>query len=399
MSAGIKEAQEGSLDLLDGSLYAGDPDSVYAWLRENRPAYRDEANDLWGISRYADIVAIEKDPVLWTSTGGYRPGLPSDASMIGMDDPAHAARRRLVSRRFTPRAVTGEGERVRLIVTELLDAVADAGGKADAVADIAAPLPARVIGHLLGFDGERWEDLKSWSERTIVAGGGPRYVTDDATLAAVEFAGEAVALAETRRACPAHDVISVWAGAELDGEPMSLDDLASEALLLLDGGAETTRTVIANTIDALIRHPDQCEKLRSDPSLMACAVEEFIRWTTPILNMCRTATRDTEVAGEQIRAGQQVLLMYSSANRDESVFDCPEVFDVTRDPNPHIAFGFGSHFCLGAALARLEIKTMFEELLRRFEDFAWADEIGPRRLPNAFVRGITELPVILRPVS
>jgi cholest-4-en-3-one 26-monooxygenase len=394
----MQEVMEGTFDLLKGSFYAGDPDPVYAWLRANQPAYWDDANQLWGMSRYSDIVAIEKDPVLWTSTGGYRPGIPSDPSMIGLDDPVHAARRKLVSRRFTPKAVTTETDHVRRIVTELIDRVAGAG-RADAVADLAAPLPARVIGHLLGFGEERWQDMKRWSETTIVSGGGPRYLTDDAVLAAGEFAGEAIALAEERRSCPAHDVMSVWAHAELDGSLMPLDHVASEALLLLDGGAETTRTVIANTIDTLIQHPDQLQKLRADPALLQGAVEEFIRWTTPILNMCRTATRDTKIGGETIRRGQQVLLMYSSANRDESVFDRPDEFDVTRPSNPHIAFGFGSHFCLGASLARLEIRTMFEELLRRFDDLAWADDIGPRRLENAFVRGITELPITFRPVS
>jgi cytochrome P450 family 142 subfamily A polypeptide 1 len=150
--------------------------------------------------------------------------------------------------------------------------------------------------------------------------------------------------------------------------------------------------VIANGVDTFIRHPDQRILLRDRPELLAVAVEELIRWTTPVLNMCRVATRDAEVAGTAIRRGQQVVLMYGSANRDESVFDEPQRFDVTRDPNPHIAFGFGTHFCLGASLARLELRIMFEQLIARLDDWAWADDAGARRTPNAFVRGIESLP-------
>jgi cytochrome P450 family 142 subfamily A polypeptide 1 len=189
------------------------------------------------------------------------------------------------------------------------------------------------------------------------------------------------------------DLMSVWTTAEVDGRALTDEDLASDALLLLDGGAETTRTVIANGFDTFIRHPDQRALLRDSPARIPVAVEELIRWTTPVLNMCRVATRDTEVAGTPIALGQQVVLMYGSANRDESVFEDPQRFDVTRDPNPHIAFGFGTHFCLGAALARLELRVMFEELIARLDDWDWADDVGARRTPNAFVRGIESLPV------
>jgi cytochrome P450 family 142 subfamily A polypeptide 1 len=192
--------------------------------------------------------------------------------------------------------------------------------------------------------------------------------------------------------------MSVWTRAEVGGSPLTNDDLASDALLLLDGGAETTRTVIANGIDSFIRHPEQRELLRREPERTSVAVEELIRWTTPVLNMCRVATRDTEIAGTRVAKGQQVVLMYGSANRDETVFEDPQRFDVTRDPNPHISFGFGTHFCLGAALARLELRLMFEELIRRLDDWAWADDLGARRTPNAFVRGIESLPITFRAI-
>ena len=382
----------GELDLLDGDLYAGDPEPVYAFLRAERPVYWDATNELFGVSRYHDIVAIEKDAATWCNTGGYRPNLPADPSIIGLDDPLHTERRRLVARRFTPRSVTHHEGPVRSVAAGLVEAVA-ADGHAEVVSQLAAPLPARMIGHLLGFADERWPELVHWSATTIAMGGGPRYATDEGIMAAVEFGQAAIELGNERRGCPVDDLMSVWSSAEVDGSPLSDDDLASDALLLLDGGAETTRTVIANGIDTFIAHPEQRELLRREPERMPIAVEELIRWTTPVLNMCRVATRDTEVEGVEIKAGQQVVLMYSSANRDESVFDEPQRFDVTRDPNPHISFGFGTHFCLGAALARLELRIMFEELIGRLDNWAWADDIGPRRLPNAFVRGITEFPV------
>ncbi|MEW9553087.1 cytochrome P450 [Nonomuraea sp. NPDC050783] len=381
------------IDLLDGDLYAGDPAPVYAWLREHAPVYHDAANGLWGISRHADVSAIERDPKLWTSTAGYRPQLPSEPSMIGLDDPEHAARRRLVHRRFTPHHVRDAyAGRVREVVAEQLDRALEKGA-VDAVAELAAPLPARMIGWLLGFPEEDWPRLKHWSETTIVAGGGLRYVTHEAAVAAGEYGQAVLELAAERRARPRGDLLSLWcASPDYDDER-----LANEALLLLDGGAETTRTVIATAIDALIRHPRQWRLLREDPGLMEGAVEEFIRWTTPILNMCRTATRDTRLHGRPIPAGAQVLLMYGAANRDPEVFAEPEAFDVTRRPGGHIAFGLGTHFCLGAALARLELRIFFEEWVARVREASWADGRGPRILPNAFVRGVTSFPIELRP--
>lgn len=379
------------IDLLDGEMYAGDPSEVYAWLRRQAPVYRDEANGLWGVSRHSDIRAIERDPGLWTNSGGYRPQIPTDPSMIGTDDPEHARRRRLVYRRFTPRGVARYAGRIRATAVELIE-TALWEGTVDAVPALAAPLPARMIGWLLGFPDEAWPKLAHWSATAVVAGGGRRYVTDQALVAAHEYGEVVLGMAQDRRSCPADDLLSVWCASEDYGDD---ERLAHEALLLLIGGAETTRTVIATAIDALIRHPAQWELLRRRPDLLPDAIEEFIRWTTPVLNMCRVSSRQAVVAGVTVPAGSQVLLMYGSANRDEAVFARPEVFDVTRDPGGHIAFGLGTHFCLGAALARLELRIFFEEFLARVASAAWADARGPRILPNAFVRGVTEFPVVL----
>jgi cholest-4-en-3-one 26-monooxygenase len=386
-----ERAPAGAIDLLDGDLYAGDPDPTYAWLRRHAPGYRDETNHLWGISRYQDVVAIEKDPPTFCSSEGYRPNLPADDSMIGNDDPRHNERRRLVARRFTPKAVARHEDTVRKTVRELVDAVAGRG-HCEVVEELAAPLPAMVIGRLLGFDDDLWSRVKHWSEATIVAGGGPRYMNDGVVEAFGDYCEHAARLIESRQTAPADDVMSLWTEAEAAGV-LTTDQMLSEGLLLVDGGAETTRTVITGAVLALLEHPDQYRRLLDYPSVLPIAVEEFIRWVTPILNMRRTATRDTEVAGTAVQAGDELLLMYPSANRDEEVFDAPERFDVGRHPNPHVAFGFGTHFCLGAALARLEIRVMFEELLPRLRDLRLAPGIAPERIPNAFVRGFRSLHV------
>ncbi len=379
------------LDLLDGDWYANGPYADYAWMRANAPVYWDATNELWGISRYDDVVEIEKRKDVFVSSdqekGGYRPNLPADPAIIGLDDPLHQQRRGLVARRFTPKAVAGWTDDIRTKVTMLLDGVERNGGAAEIVGDLAAPLPAMMIGRLLGFPDEAWPSLQSWSERTIALGGGPRYLNDDGITAAMEFAQAASELYDAKQGCPVDDVMSVWTGAAIDGEPVGRDAVVSDCLLLLDGGAETTRTVIARTLLNFVAHPAEWEKLRAGADLTV-AVEEFIRYVTPIHNMCRVATRDVEVAGTTVPAGHQVVLLYGSANRDEAHFDDPERFDVTRWPNQHIAFGFGTHFCLGASLARLEIATFFEELRRRVKSFRITPATAPVEMPNAFVYGL-----------
>jgi cytochrome P450 family 142 subfamily A polypeptide 1 len=380
-----------TIDLLDGDFYVNDPYPTYAWMREHAPAYWDAVNELWGISRYDDIVAIEKDKATFISSdtkkGGYRPNIPADKSLIGLDDPLHTKRRNLVARRFTPRAVGRWEDHVRRVVASLLDAVAANGGEAEIVEQLAAPLPAMMIGELLGFAPERWRELKHWSETTIALGGGPRYHTEEGILAAMEFAQASADLYVEKQACPADDVMSVWTRSEIDGNPLTLDEVIPDCLLLLDGGAETTRTVIARTILNLIDRPDQWALLRNGAD-MTVAVEEFIRYVTPVHNMCRVATRDVEIGGETVRAGQQVVLMYSSANRDPTYFADPERLDVNRRPNHHLAFGFGTHFCLGASLARLEIRVFFEELCRRVTAMRIVPGTEPVEMPNAFVFGL-----------
>ena len=385
------------IDLLDGYLYAGDPDPTYAWLREHAPVYWDAGNRIWGISRYQDVLECERRTARYSSAHGSRPGIDDSSSMINMDDPAHQRQRQLVARQFTPRAVKQLEDRARSVVTTLIDAVCEAGC-CDVVHDLAAPLPAALIGEKLGFPPELWPRVVYWSETTMQSGGGPRYMATSAMKAVEDFAVTTMELIRARRAEPRDDLISLWCQKPVGDRLMTDGEIVAEALLLLDGGAETTRTVIGSTVLALIEHPDQHRRLVDDPALLAdTAVEEFIRWVTPILNMRRTATEDHELHGQRIRAGDQLLLMYSSANRDPAAFEDPDRFDVTRRHNLQVAFGFGTHFCLGAALARLEIRVMFEELVRRIPDLQLAPWADPRRQPSAFACGLKDLRVEFTP--
>ncbi len=393
------------LDILDGDFYVIDPYSRYAWLRENSPCHWDDINELWVLTRYDDIVAVETNKELFISSdrekGGYRPNLPADQSIIGTDDPLHQARRSLVSRRFTPRAV----QRWRGHVTETVDGLLDPvieRGRAEIVDELAAPLPARMIGLLLGYDDDLWPKLKHWSEASIATGGGPRYRSTEGVEAVLEFAVACTELYTTKQGCPAGDLMSRWIEVESDqrgmvgGSPFGLDQIVSDSLLLLDGGAETTRTVIARTLLDLADRPDAWAALKAGADLEV-AVEEFIRWVTPIHNMCRTATADTELGGQTVRKGQQLVMMYPSANRDPAHFADPETYDVARSPNNHIAFGFGTHFCLGAALARLEIQVFFERLLQRVARIERIEGTPQVEMPNAFVHGLLEAHLAFTP--
>lgn len=398
------------LDILDGDFYVdGDTYAKYAWLRDHAPCHWDEVNELWVITRYDDIVAVEKNKRVFinsdTHKGGYRPNIPADRSIIGTDDPLHVARRNLVSRRFTPRAVTAWEHEVEVTVDALLTPVIERG-HGEIVAELAAPLPAHMIGLLLGFPAEMTPLLQHWSETTIALGGGPRYHQEDGIISAMEFAGACAELYETKRAeiadgCPADDVMTRWiqveqeTEGEVGGEPFGLDQIISDCLLVLDGGAETTRTVIARTLLEFAARPDQWARLKAGADIDV-AVEEFIRYVAPIHNFCRVATVDVELHGQTIRAGQQVLLAYGAANRDPSYFDDPEAFDITRTPNHHLSFGFGTHFCLGASLARLEIRTFFDRLRQRVDTIEPIANREPVEMPNAFVFGLKEAHLAFR---
>jgi cytochrome P450 family 142 subfamily A polypeptide 1 len=395
----VSTTEARTVDLLDGYLYAGDPYPTYAWLRHHAPVYWDSINGIWGISRYRDVMAVEKNSSRYSSARGSRPLIEHSTSMINMDDPGHQRQRSIVARQFTPRAVKQLEDRIRAVVTDLIDNVCE-NGFCDVVADLAVPLPAILIAERLGYPPDLWSRAAYWSEVTMQGGGGPRFHTRASEKAVEEFAAITWQLIGERRAEPRDDLISLWCHKEVDGRRFTEAEIIQEALLLLDGGAETTRTVIGRTVQTLMDHPDQRQLLIDDPSILgATGVEEFIRWVTPILNMRRTATEDHVFEGQHIKAGDQLLLMYSSANRDEEAFDEPDRFDVTRSHNNHVAFGFGTHFCLGASLARLEIRVMFEELVRRVPDMRLAAFADPRLQPSAFACGLKDLKVEFTPTA
>jgi cytochrome P450 family 142 subfamily A polypeptide 1 len=383
------------INLLDGDWYATEPHHDWAWMRANAPVYHDTANDVWAVTRYADVLAIEKDPARFSSVRAPRPHGNPMAMMISMDDPLHARRRKLVSGGFTPRRVRAHTDTITRICTQIIDRVCTRGS-CDFVADIAAPLPLLLIADMLGFGPESYDDLLRWSDDLLQATVGKPEAMEAALEAAVAFREYQLGIiAERRAAPPADDLVSVLCHAEIDGERLDDESIVMESMLILIGGDETSRHVIADGMLALLDAPDQRRLLAEDPSLLDVGVEELLRWVSPIKNMARTVTVDTEVAGTVLPAGAQVILMYPSANRDPAVFDDPDRLDVTRDPNPHLAFGFGPHFCMGASLARLELRIMFAELLRRLGDLA-VDGPVTRRSSN-FISGPETMPVVFTP--
>ncbi len=389
-----------AIGLTDGMFYGGDPFPAFAWMRDHAPAYYDESSGIWGITRYADIKEISKDPDTFSNAGGIRPDSDALPMMIDTDAPEHVRRRRLVSEGFTPRRIRESEEGIRLICDAIIDRVCEEGS-ADFVRDIAAPLPMIVIGNMLGVAPEDRDDLLRWSDDMLKALGSPDPgAMDTAALAAAEYAEYILAVAEQRRRdSQSDDLIGTLVHAEIEGDRLDENSIIYESLLILIGGDETTRHVISGGMYELLRHPDQLQMLAGDRSLMAKAIEEMLRWVSPIKNMARQMTRDVEFGGETLHQGEKLLLLYPSANRDERVFDRPEEFDITRTPNDHMAFGFGAHFCLGNRLARMELSVMFDRLLDRLPDIRLAVAAEPPKRAANFVSGYETMPVVFSPTA
>ncbi|MBO3749587.1 cytochrome P450 [Streptosporangiaceae bacterium NEAU-GS5] len=367
-------------------------------MRENEPVYWDPNGQVWGVATYQDVKLVSRQPDTYCNGEGIRPDSGHLPMMIDMDDPAHKLRRKLVSAGFTPRRVADQGDRLRRICDEIIDAVCERG-ECDLVRDIAARLPLTVIGDALGFAREDHDALLTWSDdmlRGLTGGDDPSLLikAGEAFTSFNEYASRVVA---DRRDSPRDDLISALVHAQVDGEALDHDSLIYESLLILIGGDETTRHVISGGAWQLFNHPGQRDALRADPAAIPAAVEEMLRWVSPIKNMARTATRDAELHGRRIAAGDTLLLLYPSANRDAEVFADPDDFDVTRDPNEHLAFGNGPHFCLGNSLARLELTVMFDRLLARLPDMEPVDWTEPAYRPANFVSGYETMPVRYRP--
>ena len=410
-------------DALDPTLYVrGVAHDVFKWMRENDPVHRDEKNGIWVVSKYDDVSYVERQPDLFCSAQGVRPkGGGADAlSIVSMDDPEHARQRRLISRGFTGGRITQLTDHIRELARGLVDNVA-ARGECDFVDDIAKPLPLIVIAEMLGLETGDREHLAHWSD-TMMAGEGAD-ADDPRQAAAGEAWGEyityLVGLLEDRRAHPRDDLISVLLSSADAGEisfdedalhnrvqggalsegnlGLGSDDLLSFLVLLLVAGNETTRNALSGGMLALSNFPSERAKLVADLGLVNSATEEVLRYVSPVISFSRTVTRETELRGRQLAAGDVLLNVYPSANRDADVFDDPDAFRVDRSPNLHLAFGTGPHFCLGANLARTEIRILLEELFSRLPDIHVPEGVEAERGANALVTTIQHLPVQFTP--
>jgi cytochrome P450 family 142 subfamily A polypeptide 1 len=402
-----------AVDATDGRFF-DHPFELFRWLRDNDPVHWNEASGLWLISLHEDVSAVSRDPELYCAKHGVRPKVAAPMSIISMDDPEHTRQRRLINKGFTPRQVRRLAPHIRELTTELIDEIQERG-EIEFVEDFAAHVPLIVIAELMGLDLAGKEQLYRWSD-LMMAGDG--HVDPDspqlqgAAQAFGEYVEYLLPIIEARRAEPREDMISILTGAfdeggldggefsAVEGEGLTADELLMFLCILVVAGNETTRNAISGGLLAFSRYPEERRKVIEDPSLLETAVDEIVRWVTPVLSFSRTVTADHELRGKQLKEGDKVLLLYGSANRDERVFDDPDVFRVDRDPNPHLGFGIGPHFCLGANLARLEIQIVFEELFGRLRDIAVADPDAPlSRAQNALVLGIESLPAVFSPVT
>jgi cholest-4-en-3-one 26-monooxygenase len=315
-----------------------------------------------------------------------------------MDDPGHLLRRKLVNSGFTRKRVKDLESGIVSLCDRLIDAVCERG-ECDFVWDIAAPLPMAVIGDMLGVLPQEREMFLKWSDDMVsflssTTAQEDFQVSMDAFAAYTEYMTKMI---EARKTEPTDDLVSVLVHAEVDGEKLADHEIVTEVLLLLIGGDETTRHTLSGGTAQLLRHPDQHQRLVNDLDLLPNAIEEMLRWTAPVKNMARTMTADTEFHGTALKEGEKILLLFESANFDEKVFDDPESFDIERYPNNHLAFGFGTHFCLGNQLARLELSIMQERLLRRLPDLQLASDAALPLRPANFVSGLERMPVKFTP--
>jgi cholest-4-en-3-one 26-monooxygenase len=380
-------ADRPDVDLLDPAFHVGDPHPAYRWMRTHEPLYRDR-NGIWCVTQLDHVRSVERRAAEFVSSRGYRSvWFPHETAMIAKDDPHHAEQRKLVSDLFTPRAVRRLEDDVRADVVDAL-ATARSADRFDVVDTLAARIPALATCRILGLPLSHWRDVRSWSERLMrvdTLHRDPSHMSD-ANRAMHEIAALAGPTLDERRLCPVEDLFGRWSTATLGGQPMSLSDVTSELGLVVPGGAETTRTTLARSLILFSERPDLWEQLAADPAGIPTAVEELLRWVTPLNNMFRTVAGDTELFGTTLRAGDRLALVYPSANRDEAVFAEPDEVDLGRDPNPHVAFGFGTHFCLGAHVARLVLRVTLEELTARLTNLRPG---GPARYEaNVFVKAV-----------
>jgi cholest-4-en-3-one 26-monooxygenase len=379
------------IDFLSGAFFTERARDAYRWMRQTAPVHLDERNQLWGVATYDGVLAVERDPATFSSALGSRPDTGPLPWMIDLDGSDHTKRRKLVSRGFTPARVRAHEPHVRDLCDGLIDAICEQG-TCDAVADLAAPLPMIVIGDMLGVPAADRDDLLRWSHGMLEALTGAPEGYEAAADAFASYVAYAHGVIADRRAQPRDDLFSALVHAEVDGERLTDDEIVFESLLLLIGGDETTRHVIAGGLEQLLGHPDQLGRLVDDRDLLPTAVEEMLRWVSPIKSMARTTTCETELCGTRLPQGSKLVLLFESANFDEAHFESPDRFDITRAPNEHLAFGFGPHVCLGASLARMEIRVMVDRILDRLPDL----HLTPGGELTRTITGLHALPLKFR---
>ena len=405
------------LDLTNLDFFvSGDPHAIWKELRATDPVHwteRQNKKGFWSITKHGDAQRIYRDPTSFSSMGGITMGPEQEPDpnqprvefgigqmMILTDPPRHGRMRQMLNRRFTPKALAPHEPHVRAITTEILDAVCEQG-HCDLVVDVAARLPTAVICEMLGVPREDWDLMFALGNMTL-GSEDPEYQIDgSAQKTGVQAQRDVFSyfmkLIAERRANPTDDLVSALVHGEIEGDRLTDIEVLFNCFLLILGGQETTRNAITGGMNALMQRPEERERLASSPTMPPAAIEEILRWTSPITHIMRTATRDVEVRDKTIRQGDRVVIWNPSGNRDEEVFDDPYTFNIARQPNDHIAFGYGEHFCIGANLARLEMRVMFSELLRRMPDMAAAGPV--ERLRSNLLAGIKHLPVTFTPAK
>jgi cholest-4-en-3-one 26-monooxygenase len=396
-----------TLDLMTPEHYErhGYPHKEWAWVRRHDPVFwyeRSNVEPFWAITKHADIIEIGKQPELFLNgprLAVFTTDLPpppegSSRHLLNMDPPDHARYRRVTSGWFTPRAVRGMSDKVERIAAEILDD-ASRQTSGDFVRDISARITIAVIAEMLGVPRRDWDLLFRWTNEIIAPqdpefqhGGSAFETLEKARIELFTYFSD---LSNERRAKPTDDIVSVVANGTVNGEPLPIVELLSYYFLLVVAGNETTRNAMTGGMLAFLEHPGEWQKLQRDPALLEGAVEEIVRWTTPVIQFARTATRGYTLRGKTIREGQSVCLFYPSGNRDEEVFDAPFEFRIERQPNHHIAFGMGEHVCLGAHIARLELHHMFKQLRERLRACALNGPV--ERVRSSFVGGIKRAPM------
>ena len=398
----------GDIDLSDPKTFLqGVPHEYFRVLREEAPVHWQDECELpvflpgpgyWALTRYEDVTFVSKHPEIFSSAAGssalneLRPRERELAreQLIQMDPPGHTELRNLMNVQFKPGAVRDTEAHMRKIVCETLDGL-ESQSEFDFVDAVSAPISLRVLTNFLGVPDKYTARFYRWTNQTMAFGEPGLAKLLRARIALLQIFSQSALLARARRREPAPDVFSNLVNGEFRGKPLTRMMTQVNFFLLIIAGNETTRNALSGGIQALCEHPEQFDRLRRDPSLLPQAIEEMLRWVSPVMQFRRTALRDTQVGDQEIRKGEKVVMYYGAANRDPRVFDNPEVFDITRKPNPHIAFGTGTHFCMGSHIARLEMRVTLEEFLRRFPNLRLAGP--PERMQSNFISAIKRMPV------